>query len=158
METENKDLIWVDAKLAKKYKTITSDSRKDEMVIKFIEDSKIEYLSYIENLEDDVLQFKGSMIKMKKAFKEAKESQIDDMYKLWEKFDEETPRIDKKVDSVLKKLSPISECLQDISSSLSKISLHNIDRLLDIIGRIEGMSKKNVSLLLAILESNDTEK
>jgi hypothetical protein len=153
---EKKELVWIPARLKKEFDEINDDRQKEFLIVKYIEECKQDLKYSIESLDEDVASFKGSMIKARKAFEDAKNEQLTQSYELWEKFDKELPSITKKVDGVKKVLQPLTEELREINELLGKTSNYQINELLktlkDIRYEISGSSE--VGKMLKFLFAN----
>ena len=158
---ENKELVWLPKELAKKIQAINDPTSKlcEELIDKYLDDSRREVKSNLEALEEDVLSYRVLMVRAKNAFKEAKEEQIASSYDLWEKFEEEAPLIKDKVDTVIKELRPLKEDLHDIKELLSGINMIGIERLLEVVRAISGHvdSEGNTGKMLKFLFENYRE-
>lgn len=131
------ELVWLPKALASK---IEQQKKKgdgyEDIIIGYLDDSRAEVKNNLELLEDDVLQYRGLMVKAKQEFQKAKDEQLKASYDLWEKFDEELPKLRDKVEKANKELAPIAESVKDLRTSLDNISLYQLKELNELLESI----------------------
>lgn len=157
----DKELIWVEREFAEKYKVLESERSKneeriktlDEYIDKIKDESKRDFKSNLESLEEDVAIYTGLMLKVKQAFGKAKDEQLNASYDLWESFDKEIPNITKKINEILEKLNPLEEKINKINSISEKIRTWNIDRLSESIVKISSLYAQDDKLIKFLLEN-----
>jgi methyl-accepting chemotaxis protein len=121
------------------------------LISEFFDVSKAELKYGLEHLDESVIEYKGLMLKAKKSFREAKEEQLKSSYELWEKFDEELPKIGNQVQQVVKKLNPLTQELQQINELVNSINTHRLDNILETVEKFNSMStsaKKTIKFLI----------
>lgn len=144
MPLDGKELIWVSKEFAEKYKKMQSENAKideqvkvlDEYMAQVSEASKNDFKVNLENLEEEVAIYTGLMLKVKQAFGKAKDESLNASYALWEKFEDEKPRIGKKIDQLINILDPLEKKLNSINDLIGKIRTYNIDRLIESIQKL----------------------
>lgn len=130
---EKTDLVWLPESLAKKLKEVQDDKLIEDMILEYINETKTYLQTDIKNFEDEVLIYRGSMIKAKQAFKEAKDEQLNAMYALWEKSEKDIEQIRDLVGKAKKELEPLKKELDEIKILMSSIDKFGIQNLLEII-------------------------
>lgn len=139
--TEDKDLVWVPKKLADEinaYKDPFHD-KVVELMENYIDDSKNEWKMNFESLEEDLLMYRGLMVKTKKAFQEAKEEQCGAAYELWEKIEAEIPKTQEKIDKLIKLFDPLEKKLDKLNNSLAKINTYQIERFTELVAKLDSI-------------------
>jgi chromosome segregation ATPase len=140
----NKELIWVEKEFAERYKVLESDKTKndqrckalDEYIDKISKSSREDFKANLEALEEDAAIYTGLMLKVKQAFGKAKDEALEASYTLWEKYDEERPRVSKKINEFCDMLDPLEKKLNSINSQLGKIQTYNIDKLIETMQKL----------------------
>lgn len=156
MDNGEKELAWLPTSLVKKLKKSQDKGEQEKMILDFISQSERDLEYSIESLEDDVVRYKGAMLKARKAFEEAKNEQLDANYELWKKFDEELPSIDQKIEKVIKKLEPIAEKTQRLNDLLENLSFYKIDNYLETLEKVERITgNPQVMTILEKLHNRD---
>ncbi len=148
---DGKDLIWVPKEIADKYKEMESDAGKLEFIEKYIEESRQDLKIDLDGFEDDVLQYRGLMLKAKETFRKAKDEEIQSHYDLWENFEKEKPKVSEKINSIIALLNPLKNELQEFKDLFKSIDLHNlqeIERTLNSIRNLYGENKAMVEFLM----------
>jgi archaellum component FlaC len=131
--SDENEIVWLPKKLAEQVKEVTDEKRKELLILRFIEDSKIDLQASLESLDEDVVRYKGSMIRARKAFEEAKNEQLNANYELWKKFDAELPSVEAKVQTLTKKLHPLKKELEEIKELMNGIRDYDIKLLLELV-------------------------
>lgn len=148
IKDEKKELVWVPARFKKEFEAIDDEGKKEYLILQYIQEAKNDLKYSIESLDDDVASFKGSMIKVRKAFEEAKNEQLTANYELWEKFDKELPSVTRKIDILNDKLTPLIKNFGIIEEKIGKIRTWEIDKLLELVEKLDSYLSYN----------NDTSK
>jgi predicted transcriptional regulator len=110
---------------------------QEQMILNFISESERDLEYSIESLEDNVIRYKGAMLKARKAFEDAKNEQLDANYEMWKKFDEELPHIESKIEVLTNKIKPIAEQAKELNSNLEDIKSYRIDSFLETLEKVE---------------------
>jgi hypothetical protein len=146
-----KDLIWVPKNVADEYKKMESDAGQLEFIEKYIEETRKDLKLDLDNFEDDVIKYRGLMLKAKETFRKAKEEELQANYDLWENFEMEKPAISEKINSIVNLLDPLKNELNEISGILKKIDLYelqNLEKTLNSIHNLYGDNKAMVEFLM----------
>jgi len=166
VEMDGQELIWVDEDFAKKYKELKSDAgqRKEQIealngyIQTVTKESKEEFRSNLDCLDEDVAIYKGLMINVKQAFEKAKNEQLSASYELWERFDKEIPFVENKINSLIKSLDPLVKQLEKVNSLMGKIQTWNIDTVFESIRKISELYGKNKEMVQFLMENFKTEE
>jgi chromosome segregation ATPase len=136
-DTEERDLVWLPVKLAKQVKGLQDNGEEyEKIIISYIDASKREVQANLESLEEDLLQYRGLMVKAKQEFKKAKDEQLEASYALWQEFDKELPNTREKVETLKNELQPIKDQVDELSQSLNSISTYQIKDFLEVLQSI----------------------
>jgi len=68
MDNGEKELAWLPKSLCSKLKRSQDKGEQEKMILDFISQSERDLEYSIESLEDDVISFKGAMLKVRKEF------------------------------------------------------------------------------------------
>lgn len=157
--SENRELIWVPEKFAQQYKQITSDEAKYAALEKFIAGFKIdvkkEFESSLEVIEEDVVIFQGLMLKAKQSFTTAKNEALASSYALWEEYDKERPKVSAKIKELTDTVLPFLDQLDRVNNAMAKIQTYNIDRIMDVIHKFEGLSERGKLMFEFMMSNSD---
>lgn len=156
--TEEKDLVWVPKKLADEIKAY-KDPFSDEVVAlmeRYIDESKNEWKLSFESLEEDLLMYRGLMVKTKKAFEAAKNEQCEAVYDFWDKIEEEIPKTEEKINNLVKLFDPLEKKLDKLNSSLAKIDTYQIERFTELVAKLDSIlsCKGNTNDMMVFLMEN----
>jgi len=161
MNDENKELVWVDEKLAIEYKKLNDDKSRKKMFNDYIEtireSSRNEFKANMDNLEEDVIIYKGLMLNVKQAFQLAKNEQLNASYEMWEKFEKEMPNIKEKTQKIIDVLYPLVQKLTEVNTLMSKVQIYNFEKMLETVDRFNQMSDDSKEMV-KFLFNNYKEK
>lgn len=151
----DQELIWVDKKFAEEYNVLKSEKdQRDRQVEVFkeymqsiSEASKKEYRANFEDLEESLAIYNGLMLQVKQSFEKAKNEQLDASYKLWEKFEHDLPKTEKKVDNIIAVLNPLTVKLKELNDLIAQIRTWDIDQLAKSIEHLATLYGKNKTMV-----------
>ena len=154
---QEKDLVWVSKELAERIKNVNSEEHKikifDEYIKKLTVKSREEFEQNLENLEEDVAIYVGLMLRVKKAFKEAKEEQLEASYQLWEKFGEEMPYIEEKIEKVIEEINPVSKKAEELEKAINRRDYHRIEKVTDAILKLSNLWGKEKDMITFLVNN-----
>jgi chromosome segregation ATPase len=158
--SKEKELVWLPNSLAKKIKKLEENEPilTTDLINEYFKDCKDELKANINSLDDDLVVFKGLMMAARKSFEEAKNTQINEMYDLWEKFDVQRSEIEKKISTITEELKPLKEKISELNESISKIDAHKIERLYKTIKEFNNLWDKDRKVLKYLLNNYVEEK
>ena len=133
MIEEEKELVWLPKKLANQVQALENP---DNFVKEYIEESKREIKNNLDNLDDDIIQYKAAMISARQKFKEAKDEVLKANYEVWEKFEDDNKELHRMRDVLLNQLRPIKKEVDEIKESLRSISTYQMKDLLELLEKI----------------------
>lgn len=155
---EKTELVWLPKDVAVNIKKATSEEQELAFVNEYIKSCKIDMSSSIEAMDADILIFKAKMLTAKKAFKEAKDEQLNANYKLWEKYDKDLNKVAIKVERLTNKLNPIADKLANIDELFGKIRSYNIDKFLETLNHISGLYGKEKEMFKFLVDNFGDKK
>jgi chromosome segregation ATPase len=153
---EEKEIVWLPKSIANQIKDLNDKKMEEEIILKYIDESRSDIKNSLESLDDDLLQYRALMVKTRNAFKEAKEEQLQANYELWENFDKEMPSLQEKIDKVKKAIEPVSNQIKELNEALGDIRSYELKDLLEV---IKGISQylgydNNAGKILKFLVKN----
>ena len=143
--------LWTTKEKADELNKLKGVIPDDEILQKYIDDTKKNIKIDLDTLDYDMLQYKATMAKWHKTMKEAYDEMTDKSYSLWEEFDKNRPNFDQKMKSFVASVEPVNNMLNNISSNLSQINNFSIDKLLELVNRISCMSMKEKEMMQFLL-------
>lgn len=151
---ENKELIWVNKDIAKKYRDMESDQKKLEIVISTINQRKTDITNDIECLDNDLLQFKAFALRYKTELTKVYKEQQIAFEKLFEEVGDIQSKMFCKTKEIKKELMPIKSEVDNINKLLSEISTYKIEQLIDIINKFNNIPDDDKKLFKILLDAN----
>ena len=149
---DDKELIWVKKEIAEEYKSLESDIKMADMINDIIRRKKVDISNDIENLDDDLIRFKGFCLNYASKFKEAYNEQTENIEKIWEDCNEPISNIISKTSHIKKEISGISGDIRNISASINDLDTYKLDRIIGIIEKYNSMTDDDKEIFKLILE------
>lgn len=144
MNTEKEWIsLYLPKNLAIQVKGLEEGRTKEELVLKYIEESKDDIKVTLESFDEDVIMYKAQMISLRKKFEEAKNAELEANYKMWEQFDLEKVELKKKIGTAVSELKPLIEEFKLLKALINDINLYKIDDLTNSISKLSASMKDN---------------
>jgi chromosome segregation ATPase len=140
MMDNEKELVWLPKEIADEVQKLQDPFSEEcrALIAKYIDEARRDYQNDLQALDEDVLMYRGLLVKAKKSFEAAKNEQLSAHYDVWEKFDKDLPRLEERVNRLTSRLTPLQEDLDEISTTIRKIQTWDIEKLLEIVRNIDG--------------------
>ena len=152
-----KELLWVSTELKEAWDKADSDEEQSKIFLKAIEDKKIDVKYQIENLEEDVLLFKGIGIRYKIELEKVYNEQSNQLEKMWEDFNC-NDKIAKQAQKIKNTLSPVIEIMKSINKEFDSVSTYKVENLISVIEKFNNMTSTDKKLLEILLNNNRKEE
>jgi phage shock protein A len=133
---EKKELVWLPLELAKKVKDLTDAKAIENEILKYVADFKLSLRTDMEQVDEDIIRYKASMIKAKQMFREVCETEMADFENLWATHADDLARVKRKVEQVKEAISPIRSELQELKTNMNSIREWDVKGLLDVLEKV----------------------
>ena len=131
----------------------------ENFIFEYIQQSKKELSIQLDEMDEDIIQYKAAMIDARKKFKAAKEEMLEANYAMWEEFDEQKKSIRSKAEEVVEELKPLTEKLSEIVVLINSIEKWKIEGFLETINKIKdslyGENKNIIEFLVKNYKRNE---
>jgi len=151
--SNDRELIWVDKDVAKKYMDLSTDTEKLKLVNDVIKERGLDITTDIESLNDDLLRFKAFALNYSTEFKKAYQEQTDKMEKFYETNGYIFDRISTQTRKLQSEVSKIGDEIKELNNQMDKIETYKIERLIGLIEKFNGMSSEDKRIFELILKS-----
>jgi len=128
--------LYVPISQAKRLKDLEQDGINN-FVEEYIAETKRDMKVSIENMDEDIIQYKAFMIDARKKFRAAKEEMLEANWALWDEFEEQQKFIYNKAQKAADQLKPLTEELQKITKLMNVIDNYKIESFLEILEKIK---------------------
>ncbi len=158
---EEKDLIWVPKKFAKAYARAKSEEKQLEILEEILSKQKRDIKQDLENLDYDVTQFKASILRYKKAFKEVYEENAKQVYALWEEIEKTKPSQAQFINQLKNDLKPIMDEVKLLSEFMKNVNTYYLEKFLALINSVVSCDNETKEFILKVIEfslQKDKEK
>lgn len=147
----DKELIWVTKEQAKIFTDLDSEINQKSFVDKLITERKIDIQSSIESLDDDLLRLKSFTLTYKTELKKVYEEQDKALEDLWASHDEKIYDLKKKITQLKPELEKVKNEINEVSKIMGGISTYSIDKLLEVIHKVNNMTESDKKLMLDLI-------
>lgn len=144
--------IWVPEEIGKRYEQATGDGTKIDIIETLIQSMKNDVKMSLESFDDDVLAYKGMVLKYKKAFQEVYENQSEKIDQLWEDIQKTLPRQDDLIKQVKDSLVPILDCIEKLAKKVEHVNTYHLMRMVELIDKVNACDDKTKEVLLKVIE------
>lgn len=159
--SNEKELIWVSKEFALKYKSLIEGNKKQEIINKELEeymekvkkDTRDEFRTSLETLEEDAAMYQGLMLKTKQTFTKLKDEALSSFYSLWEEYDKDQHTITKKINSLKDLLIPLKKDIDQINESLNKINNYPLEKMLELLAKYNNSPEESKNMMNFLFEN-----
>jgi hypothetical protein len=131
----------------------------ENFIFEYIQQSKRELSIQLDEMDEDIIQYKAAMIDARKKFKAAKEEMLEANWAMWEEFDEQKKSIRSKAEEVVEELKPLTEELTKIGNLMNNVKKWEIENFLDMLDKIKyhlhGDNKNIIEFLVKNYKRNE---
>ena len=149
--SDNRELIWVTKEQAEMFKELDLDDNRKNFVDKLIKERKLDIQNSIESLDDDLLRLKSFGLTYKTELKKVYDEQEKVLEELWEEHDEKIYELKNKITQLKPELEKATSQVKEVSNALSGISTYSIERLIDVVYKVNNMSEKDKKLMMDLI-------
>lgn len=153
----DQELIWVDKEQAKMFKTLDSQTNQKNFVDELISRRKIDIQGSIECLDDDLLRLKAFALTYKTELKKVYEEQDKALEDLWESHDTKIYELKNKIQQLKPELQEITKQIKEVSKVLDGVSTFSIDRLIDLVYKVNNMSNEDKKIMTDLINLTQTK-
>ena len=118
---EEKDLVWLPKSVANKVKQLETVEEADRLVQEYIKTKRQDFNRELENLDDDVLIFKGSCLKHRQELKKVYVEQSELLDKLWEDCGDMGSKIRRHAVALAAELAPLTAEVKNLKASIDEV-------------------------------------
>jgi archaellum component FlaC len=148
---EEKEYVYLDKRVAEKIKNLDSVEHQLEVIGNILEERKKDMRIDMENLDDDMLQFKAFSAKYRQELEKVYEEQQNKAYKLWEKYNEELPRVREALKPVIDEVNKLTDIVDALNKKLTAISSWEVKELSTLLDILQHLSTKNASQIRKVV-------
>ena len=118
---EERDLVWLPKSVAAKVKQIETVEEADNMIQEYIKTKRQDFTRELENLDDDVLSFKGVCLRHRQELKKVYDEQADLLDRLWEDCGDMGSKIHRHAVALAAELAPLTAEVKSLKSSIEEV-------------------------------------
>ena len=131
------------------------DVMKEKIIKDYIESEKSFMKESLNDLSENEIKYKYSLIKIKDDFKNAQEAYVKELESLYDVANESQSKLKEKLEAPKEAILKMIKEVNDFKELLSKIPsyyINNISELLDIVERFNKMDKNSKDILAKLME------
>ena len=118
---EEKALVWLPKSVADKVKQIETVEEADRLIQEYIQLKRENFKHELDNLDDDVLAFKGACLKHRTELKKVYHEQSDLLDKLWEDCGDMGSKIHRHAVALAAELAPLTAEVKNLKASIDEV-------------------------------------
>lgn len=143
----DKDLVWLPKSLVKEVKKLESDEELEKLILKHIEDSKLSITAELAELDDQVLMYRGLMVKARNEFKKAKDEELESFTAIWDHYEKDIKNIRQKVEEVKNALQPLKDEVAAVKGMMNEIYVYDFKTLIGVIREFSQLYGENKNMI-----------
>ena len=131
------------------------DVMKEKIIKDYIESEKSFMKESLNDLSENEIKYKYSLIKIKDDFKNAQEAYVKELESLYDVANESQSQLKEKLEAPKEAILKMIKEVDDFKELLSKIPsyyINNISELLDVVERFNKMDKNSKEILSKLME------
>ena len=150
--SNEKELIWVTKEQAEIFKELDSNDNQRNFVDKLIKERKLDIENSIESLDDDLLRLKSFTLTYKTELRKVYDEQDKALEELQEKHDDKIYELKNKITQLKPELEKVVKEIKEVTKVLDGISTYSMDRLIEMVNKVNYMNEKDKKLLMDLIE------
>ena len=153
--SEERELIWVSKSQAEFFKALEDDTKRGDFVLSLIEKTKKQMINDVENLDDDLLQYKSFVLRYSREFKKAYDEQSINIEKLWEDCTKPADEVRSKANKIKDEIKGIQKLVDETKEQIKSIDFYGIERVIALIDRFNSMTERDKEIMTRILNNKE---
>lgn len=154
MTNQERELIWVPKEVAIKYEQLSEEGR-DNLILQYIDSVKQSIKNEISYLDEDILMFRGAMVKARQDFKKTKDEELENISEIWHNAEDEISLVKNKINNIRKEVEPLSEDIKEINNLLTSIFSYKIENLVEALKFINNQTTETKELIKFLIEKTN---
>lgn len=111
----------------------------------------------LRGLDDDLLRLRAFALNYKTELKKAYDEQDEALEKLWESHDIKISEIKEKIKQLTPELQNVKGQIDWVNKFMDNISTYKIDKLIEVVHKITGMSDADKKLMVDLINLTNKE-
>lgn len=122
------------------------------IINQYFESEKNWIKSEMQQIDDNLLQYRALMLKTREAVKEAHKEHYDKINDFWDDISKSIPSFRQKVENINKELKPIVSELQQIKTLINDTSTYSLERIMLLVDKFSSMTEKDKEFFMVLFE------
>ena len=144
--------VWLPKELAKLVEGSTGVEGYEKEILSFIEDSKLDMKTSIEEIDESILLYRAKMIQARDSFKKAKEEELDANYVLWETYEKDIKSTREYVDNAKKVLTPLVDEIKELNVLIKSLDIDRIESFMGSLNRLKYLMTEEKEIAELVLK------
>lgn len=143
----SRELVWVSKELLEKVQDLDGVFEDHQKVKNLIDSFKGEIEQFTYDVEDSVSVFRRQSEKIKSTYKEVVDKEVESLQEFWEEQYRRRSELVNKLEDIRRYVQSTSDEIQTMKKELNNLNIYGIDKLVELIDRINRMSDKEKEVL-----------
>lgn len=154
-EKEEKKYVsfYLPVETADRLKDVTDAGEIEKEIVNYIEKTKEEFRNELACFDDDILMFRGQLVKAKHSFKDAYEEYRAANYGVWETFQDDVRKAKDFVAEAEKTLKPVAAAFQEIEALMKAFHKWDLEALLKLMNELNSSSTNTKEMIRYLMEN-----
>lgn len=146
--------IYVTPTLKKEFELAKDNKTLQETILKRYLTGEIEWLNdELKQIDETTVKYSAKLIGIKEAFSKCQDSYVEEIEQIYKKANETFKKLDSVSESTRKSIEYTKSNLSTMLTQISAIDFYKVERLLELINKVNSMSDTDIQLLKKLLNS-----
>ena len=112
----------------------------------------------LQQMDDDLLQYRALLLKMREAYKEAQQEHYNKVNDLWDEISKSVPSFTKKVESLVKELEPVTIALTAIKNQTDSVNTWKAKEIIEMVNLVSNMTPEKIEMFNLLVNYSKESK
>lgn len=146
--------IYVTPTLKKEFELAKDNQTLKETIIKQYLTNEREWLNdELKQIDESTVKYSAKLLGIKESFSKCQDSYIEEIEAIYKKANETFKKLDSVSENTRKGIEYTKSNLEGLLSQISNIDFYKIERLLELINKVNSMSSSELELMKKLLNS-----
>ena len=157
MKTEERSeyvAIWVTPTLKKEFELAKDNQVLKETILKRYLTTETDWLNEeLKEIEESTVKYSAKLIGIKDAFSKCQDAYVAEIEKIYKQANGTFSKLNTVTESTRKNIERTKNNLTEMLTQISRIDFHKIEKMLELINKVNSMSTSEMELMKKLLNS-----
>ena len=146
--------IWVTPTLKKEFELAKDNQVLKETILKRYLTTETDWLNEeLKEIEESTVKYSAKLIGIKDAFSKCQDAYVAEIEKIYKQANDTFSKLNTVTESTRKNIERTKNNLTEMLTQISRIDFHKIEKMLELINKVNSMSTSEMELMKKLLNS-----